>query len=205
MHSHQLMARALVALLLLAATGQARADDAAVARKHYERGTTLYDLRRYREAAAEYERAFELRNEPSLLFDIGQAYRLAGDYEPALRSYRAYLRRLPNAPDRPEVLRHIALTEKLLDEQRGAGARHPAGEAAPTPPAPAPAPAPSLQPSPALTATAPAPAPTPVYKKWWLWTVVGVVAAGTATGIALAVTLPKDAPIPAGATVLQFH
>ncbi len=38
----------------------------------------------------------------------------------------------------------------------------------------------------------------PVYKKWWLWTVVGVVAAGAAVGIGVGVTQSSsrfDAPL----------
>jgi tetratricopeptide (TPR) repeat protein len=45
--------------------------------------------------------------------------------------------------------------------------------------------------------SAPAPAPqspkTPVYKRWWLWTVVGVVVAGAAAGTAIALTSDKSA------------
>jgi tetratricopeptide (TPR) repeat protein len=37
-------------------------------------------------------------------------------------------------------------------------------------------------------APAPQPAKTPVYKRWWLWTVVGVVLAGAAAGTAIALT-----------------
>jgi iron complex outermembrane receptor protein len=179
------------------------------ARQHFERGTALYDLRRYHEAAAEYEAAFELKSEPSLLYNIGQAYRLAGELEPALSSYRAYLRRLANAPNRAEAERHILALQREL-EQRKAAAEPAAGE----PPARSRAAAAVAQPQPLLT---PSVAPsstsaststarsTPVYKKWWLWTAVGVVVAGATVGVAVAATTPKDAAIPGGAIALQFH
>ena len=32
----------------------------------------------------------------------------------------------------------------------------------------------------------------PVYKAWWLWTVVGLVVAGAAVGVALGVTKPIE-------------
>ena len=35
---------------------------------------------------------------------------------------------------------------------------------------------------------------TPLYKKWWLWTVVGVVAAGAAIGIGVAIADSNGGP-----------
>ena len=84
-----------------------------------------------------------------------------------------------------------------------------------TPPAqPAPSlTAPHAQPKPAM-ALAPQPAASPehrpVYKKWWFWTVVGVVAAGAATGIAVGVVgsrAPEDllgSVSPASRRMLEF-
>jgi tetratricopeptide (TPR) repeat protein len=191
--------RVLVGLMMIALVGTAWAQPPMTARQHYERGTALFDLRRYREAAAEYEAAFELKNEPALLFNIAQAYRAAGDYEAALRSYRAYLRRTGDPPNRAEVERYIGKLEEQREAQRAAARL---GASAPAPqPAPPAGPL-ALKPSAPATRASPT---TPVYKKWWLWTAVGVVVAGAATGVALAVTLPRDAPIPAGATTLQFQ
>src|SRR4051812_33956411 len=100
---------AMLCVLLLA--GGAFADEAAQkAKEHYQRGTTLYDLQRYVEAAGEYEQAYELKHEPALLFNIGQAYRLAGDAQRAIGAYRSYLRRVPDSPNREATL---ALIEDL--------------------------------------------------------------------------------------------
>ena len=47
----------------------------------------------------------------------------------------------------------------------------------------------------------PAPAATPVYKKWWLWTTIGVVvAAGVATGLVLGMRKSDDAEVTGGNT-----
>src|SRR5262249_17975610 len=43
----------LISSLLLASTSTALADDVAAAKMHYEKGTTLFDLQRYLEAARE--------------------------------------------------------------------------------------------------------------------------------------------------------
>ncbi len=39
-------------------------------------------------------------------------------------------------------------------------------------------------------------AQTPVYKKWWLWTIVGVVVAGGAVGLGVGLTQRQPAPTP---------
>src|SRR5438045_3672688 len=87
----------------LAMAPPARADEAITARQHYERGTAMFDLGRFAEAAHEYELAFEAKNDPALLFNIGQAYRLDGNYQKALVAYRGFLRRVPDAKTAPEV------------------------------------------------------------------------------------------------------
>ena len=213
-----------LALLLVAgAATTARADEAQEARTHYDKGTTLYDLGQYIEAAHEYEAAFKLRQSPPLLFNIGQAYRLGGEYGSALRAYRSYLRRSPEAPNRAEVNGYIATCEKRLADKGAKPAPEPPH---PTPAAPAPtvaAPAPQVVTPPTTVAPAPVttPAPTqaldlarapsdrpvatPLYKKWWLWTAVAVVVAGgVGVGLGLGLTQRKDVAIPAGAHPVQF-
>lgn len=97
----------------------ARAQNAAsVAAEHYDRGTKLFDLRRYKEAAHEYELAYESRELPELLFDIAQAYRFAAMYEEAIASYRAFLRREPRTPNRSEVEDRIHEMQALLAQAR---------------------------------------------------------------------------------------
>ena len=104
----------------------AAAEDIQVARKHYRRASTLYDLRRYREAAKEYEAAYEAKDDPSLLFNIGQSYRLANEAADALASYRAYLRRMPTAPNCIEVEVFIEELQKTVDQQKKAQEAKPA-------------------------------------------------------------------------------
>ncbi|HZS39647.1 MAG TPA: hypothetical protein VFF06_22600, partial [Polyangia bacterium] len=109
--------RALLLVALLGSATAARADDgAAAAKQHYDEGTKAYDLGRYLEAAKEYETAFRIKDAPELLFNIAQAYRLADDHRRAMRSYRAYLRRLPSASNRAEVEAKIAELQKLIEQ-----------------------------------------------------------------------------------------
>jgi tetratricopeptide (TPR) repeat protein len=112
-----LLRPAVAVLVCLVAMSVARADDTETSRglrEHYARGTTLFDLGRYDEAIREYEAAYELRNDPTLLYDIAQAHRLAHRPEAAVRFYKAYLAREPNSPIRERVEERIIELQKLL-------------------------------------------------------------------------------------------
>ena len=193
--------------VLLLLSSIASADDAtSAARDHYKRGSSLFDLGRFGEAAHEFEAAYEAKNDPALLYNLGQAYRADGQYAKALVAYKAFLRKSNDASRRPDVEARITELQQLLEQQKSASSKPPTGTIPPedvkkaTTASPAPAPAPAL-----VVATPPERHETPVYKRWWLWTIVGVAAAGAATGIAVALTTPKDASIPSGATAVTFH
>lgn len=76
------------------ADGQRR-DLKKAARVHYERGRAHHERHEYDLAIREYLLAYELQPSAGLLFNIAQAYLLAGDREKALEHYRAYLREEP--------------------------------------------------------------------------------------------------------------
>jgi len=183
----------LLLLFIVAGVPVARAADAPnTARAHFEKGSTAYDLGQFREAAREYEIAYRLKNDPALLYNIGQAYRFAGDTAEALRAYKAYLRRSPEAPNRREVDTQIVKLQRLVDEQRTSTTSPPHGVATPDHPL--------VLEAPQLVVSQPVVRPavkTPIYKKWWLWTIVGVVVVGAVVGGTVAATTPNDAPGPA--------
>jgi tetratricopeptide (TPR) repeat protein len=99
----------------------------------YERATRAYDVGKYAEAIVEYQKAYEIGGDPPMLYNIAQAYRLNDQPGEALRFYRRYLQRAPNARNREDVERKMADLEKTVEERRKAQA------AAPTPVAPPPA------------------------------------------------------------------
>jgi hypothetical protein len=111
-------------------------------------------------------------------------------------------------PENAEVVRqNIRALEKELgdeDDAKHAAAPPPQGEA-PPPVVLTPPPATSSAPAAPLATAAPARAErTPVYKKWWLWTIVGgVVAGGVAAGVAVALTRPT--PLTASTTLGIQH
>lgn len=123
----------------------------------YKKGVVLYKAERYRDAVAAFESAYMLTRAPRLLYNLGQARRKIGHTQEAIDAYEEYLRRENNIePQRRE------LVEGYLRELRAALPPKP------EPPKPA-----------ALALEKPAPsesAKTPLYKKWWLWTIVGGVA-----------------------------
>jgi tetratricopeptide (TPR) repeat protein len=123
---------------------------------HYERGQRAYDIGKYADAIDEYAKVYEIGGNPAMLFNIAQAHRLNNQLPEALRFYRRYLQRSPNAPNRADVETKIAELEKSVDE-RG---RAPSSSAAVVPPATTPAP-PAVNPAPPATSAAPAATPPP--------------------------------------------
>lgn len=125
------------------------AEDARVAREHTRRGTAAYNLGHFGEAAREYEQAYRLVQDPVLLYNLAQSYRLGGDAPRALLAYKAFLRTAPaDAPNREQAGRRIQELElKLAAPAPGAvvpdeAPAKPVAAPPPPPPPPSPSPAP---------------------------------------------------------------
>jgi tetratricopeptide (TPR) repeat protein len=182
----------LLALLLLASPAPARegAGDLTF-KQHNDLANSLYGDEQYEEAIKEFAAAFELKRRPVLLFNIGQSYRKLGRAEDALFYYRRYQQLEPNPKPgiKKELDSYIAEMESLVKEAYRLS--HPD----PAPPPPAPGPTSPAQPG--LVDLAPAnqltqaPPPKPVYKRAWLWCVVGGVAL-TAVAVGLGVGLSQE-------------
>jgi tetratricopeptide (TPR) repeat protein len=195
----------ILGLLVVATTGTARADDAADAKAHYQRATAHFAVGEYREAAAEYEEAFKLKQDPAILFNAAQAHRLAGDNQKALLIDNNVIKLYPTSQyatdsrERIDKLAQSGTSPPAAVPAESPGRMRPAPSlvpvAAPAPPASpqppalaAPAPA-AISPSTMLIAT-PAPPPEPegkpVYTRWWFWAAAGgVVAIGVIAVVAL--------------------
>jgi tetratricopeptide (TPR) repeat protein len=93
----------------------AGAEAKAQAREHYRRATVAYNLGNYDEAAAQYEASYRLVQDSALLYNIGQAYRLAGRQEKALAAYKGFLRTAaPDDPHRTAVEARVTELERAL-------------------------------------------------------------------------------------------
>lgn len=163
---------------------QAQEPDAArdaAAREAFESGRNAYDLGRFSEALAAYERSYELSHRPLLLFNIARAAEADGRPARAIEAYEGYLQAVPDADNR-------AFAEARLSKLRGAAP-------ASAPPVVSPkAAADTLAPAPMSTTAvaaeggstppkredAPQPA-RPVWKRAWFWGVIGAVVAGAVT------------------------
>lgn len=187
--------RAVTALCLVAAV--AHADLRAVARAHFENGMKRYNLGQFDEAQRAFEEGYLARPDPVFLFNIGQCQRKLGAWEKAVGSYRAYLREVPEATNRTEVEELIREAESELDRARAARLSQHPPEAVKAPDTA------TLNPPPPLIVAEPPRRPAPVYKKWWLWTAVGAVAAaGVGVGLGVGLSRPGDPAVP---TTLGGH
>lgn len=87
------------------------------ARLVYERAAQAYAEKRYKDAIDLFQQADGLRPNPAFSFNVGIAYEDMGDSAMALRHYRAYLRKLPQASDRDEVDDRIRRLERVLADK----------------------------------------------------------------------------------------
>jgi tetratricopeptide (TPR) repeat protein len=158
-------------LLALAAllAGPARADEQ-TAKLHYERATAAYALGHFAEAAEQYEKAFEQKPDPALLFNAAQAHRRAGNREHALALYTSYQQVFPGAPN-------IEVAARWAQELRTALAAERAAALAPAP----------------TVASAAAPPPARARRRIWWWVAgAAAVASAVALGLALGSRDPRE-------------
>lgn len=204
-----MIARLLVITALLSFAARADEDAKAV----FERATALFALHNFSEAAAAYEKAFQLRPDPAILYNAAQSHRLAGHKTRALDLYQSLLKLYgPKLANRAEVLDHVRHLKIAIDaEQR-------ATTSPPTTPQPRPldntpskplviSPPAETTPPPAQTTTMISASPadtTPVTQRKWFWPVIGsaiaVVVAGVTVGVVLGTSKTVD-PSPTFGTV----
>jgi tetratricopeptide (TPR) repeat protein len=99
------------------APGQTLEDKKALAEKHLTLGLQLYDKKKYKDAIDSFLEANRLYPSPTLSFNAAKAYEKMGDSAGALRFYRDYLRRKPDASDRAAVGKTIGKLERALQDK----------------------------------------------------------------------------------------
>src|SRR5438045_2057945 len=102
----------------VALAGRAEAGNVDEARGYVERATAEYALNKYAAAAENFEKAFELKPDPALLYNAAQSYRLAGNKERALALYESYLRVYPKEKKRAEIESHIQQLRLAIQHDR---------------------------------------------------------------------------------------
>jgi tetratricopeptide (TPR) repeat protein len=147
---------------LVLAKGSGESETARVARA---KGIVALNLGQYEEAIEQLSRAYALTQDPILLFNLGQAFRLAGEPDKAVASYSSFLRAAgPGTKYRTQFERAAAEIETIAPtlgcrpgERVGTGKQPDDIENAPAPatkPAPAP---PPVEPTPVEKAIEPPP------------------------------------------------
>jgi tetratricopeptide (TPR) repeat protein len=211
---------ALLGSMAIPVLAQAQTPRASSAKIQFDKGQTFFDMGQYERAIHEFEIGYRLQPLPLFLFDIANVARVAGLNDKAIEYFRKYLQATQgadeaDAPERGEARRRLA---ELKSQPGGHGGKPNAAkradvhrlvdemDAALDAPEKTAAPAPATTTEPAPAAAAPvlvaAPAPvsekpaTPVYKKWWLWTIVGVVAVGAGVGLGVGLTASKPYTYP---------
>jgi tetratricopeptide (TPR) repeat protein len=188
-----------VIVALLTWLGPAHADYKDIAREAYREGTRQYDLGEFKAALDAFKKAYLNFEDPAFLYNIGQCQRQLGDKAEALRTYRVFLRKVPETPERAQVERIVAELQAAIDHDRAARSQPPTGTVEPSI---VPAPPPARVPSP-TTATATMSVPTaiiatataakkPLVKRGWFWGVVAGAAVVVAAGVTLGVVLGTE-------------
>ncbi len=94
----------------------ARTDATDPARALSDRGRAYHDLGLYDQAIVSYMAAYAIAPAPGVLFNLAQAYRLAGDCANAAIMYRNYLQ-LDTEQNRPIARTHLATVERCVSER----------------------------------------------------------------------------------------
>ena len=186
------------ALSILAQPRVAQADNFD---RHYKRGLALYQQKDYAGAIEEMSAAYEERQLPRILLNIGQAYRKIGKAREALSFYERYLKAEPDAPAtiQIEIQSYISQTKALIDASVGQNGADRTGEPAPTgwdreTGKITPEYAAQLREEERRK---------PIYKKPWFWAVVGGGAAAV-LAIGIGVGVAKSRELPSGIDVITF-
>ncbi|MCU1277975.1 MAG: TonB-dependent receptor [bacterium] len=193
------MVRTLFVVLALAlACGSAVADEND-AKTLFTRGRTAYALGRFSEAAELFEKAFELKQDPAILYNAAQAHRLAGDKKKALVLYQNYLRLFGEQENAGEVERRIVDLKAAIEAEQAAKTNPPTGllNDKGEPPASTTAPPAAPVPPPPLVLTqSEQPAKKPLARRGWIWGVVvgSVAVAGGAVALGVVLGTAKSGP-----------
>ncbi len=160
----------------------------AVCRSRYDKAVQLFEGGRYEAALPEFQSAYERRQMPWLLINIGRTLHRLGRPREALEHYERY-KQAESRPD-PETQERL---EKYITQAKALADTSSAQTVQSSP---------ASQPGPSTTTPS---SETPLYKKWWFWAAVGggVVGVALITGIAVGASRPSGNGLPEGVTTIK--
>ena len=162
-----------------------------VCNSRYKEALAQYDAGRFDDALVGFQAAYARRQMPWLLINIGRTVQRLGRPQEAITYYERYKKAEPNIDAEA-----VARIDKFIEQARALLEQTPEQPTLPMPPKPEPTVAPpvavvNLNPVPPAP---PPPETKPVYKKWWFWTIIGVVVAGGVAGGVAGAVLSKKSP-----------
>lgn len=103
-------------VVLCALTPVARAQDESLnrARELFDKAQTLFEAGTYDKAAEYFEKAYEARNFPQFLFNVGVCHEKQQNYQLAIDYYNRYLAEKPEAKDKKELRERIEVLKREL-------------------------------------------------------------------------------------------
>jgi tetratricopeptide (TPR) repeat protein len=182
-------------LSLSSAQAQQSTTPTEVAKERFQAGSKFFVAGDYALAIEEFKAARLLVKRPSILFNIAQCYRNLLRPDKAIDYYLQYLKEW-GAENPGKEIPHRAEVDAFLKENdalpgQKANVKQP-DSATKTKSTAEPAAATKTQaPTPLAAAITKTPQPhpsstQPIYKKWWLWTIVGAVVVGATTAAVVA-------------------
>jgi tetratricopeptide (TPR) repeat protein len=115
-----LVCAAMVALAAPAEAQKPSKEQIAKAQHHFERATRYQELGEYQKAAEEYLEAYALYPEPEFFFNVGEAYRLAGDKDKAIEYFEKYLELDPGGRGSIAARKSVGELRDELEQEKAA-------------------------------------------------------------------------------------
>lgn len=97
-------------------------EDRRKALEHFEQGEAYMKVQAYDKAVEEYRAAYEAVPKPGFLFNIGMAYKAAGEKRKALEHFRKYLALEPNGRASTEARAYATSIEREIKAEEDAAA-----------------------------------------------------------------------------------
>ena len=163
------------------------------------RATQRFSAGDYAGAIDDYRAAYQLRQLPTLIFNIAQAHRKAGQFQEALTSYEQFLKDDPKSTLAPEAEAHAAAMRAKIEAEKSSLEREAAARLAQQRVDEAEALAKAREEerkkAEAALLLATTAKQVPIYKRPWFWIVIGGAAAaaiGVGVGVGLYLREPSS-------------